>query len=211
LRSAHDFDSYYRSPDPWKIDRASRRDRTLARIVGPYVAGKAVLELGCGEGHLTATTFRGIDISPVAVSRATALSLPNASFQASDFLNVSFSGNDVIAAIECLYYLSPTEQETFFKKLASEHAGTVFVLSGPIIGSNEYRTYFTDGDIRQTFSRHGLPLIEGRNLNAYRKAGAAATIAATLCRLPLGSAILDILPDRYVYQRCSVARCANPQ
>jgi hypothetical protein len=65
LRSAHDFDSYYRSPDPWKIDRASRRDRTLARIVGPYVAGKAVLELGCGEGHLTATTFRGIDISPV--------------------------------------------------------------------------------------------------------------------------------------------------
>lgn len=214
LRSAEDFDSYYQSPDPWKIGRASRRDKALARIIGPYVPGKTVLELGCGEGHLTATIFKGassikgIDISPVAISRAIAHSLPNASFQASDFLNVSFAGYDVIAAIECLYYLSPTEQETFFRKLKSEHAGKVFVISGPIIGSNEYRTYFTDSGIKQTFGRHGLSLIEGRNLNAYRKAGVGATIAAALCRLPLGSAVLDILPDKYVYQRCYVARCA---
>ena len=186
MRSAEDFNSFYQSPDPWKIGHASRRDRALARIVGPYVAGKTVLELGCGEGHLTATIFKdasrikAIDISPVAISRAITLSLPNASFQASDFLNVSFAGYDVIAAIECLYYLSPTEQETFFKKLASEHAGKIFVLSGPIIGSNEYRTYFTDGGIRQTFSRCGLTLIEGRNLNAYRKAGVGATIVAGL-------------------------------
>ena len=217
LRSADDFDSYYQSPDPWEIGRASRRDRALARIIGPYVAGKAVLELGCGEGHLTATIFKGassimgIDISAVAISRAITLSLPNASFQVSDFLNVSFAGCDVIAAIECLYYLSPTEQEAFFRKLTSEHAGKVFILSGPIIGSNEYRTYFTDGGIRQTLARHGLSLIEGRNLNAYRKAGVGATIAAALCRLPLGSAVLDRLPERYVYQRCYVARCAAPQ
>ena len=217
MRSAEEFDSYYQSPDPWKISHASRRDRALARIIGPYVVGKTVLELGCGEGHLTATVFKGassikgIDISPVAVSRATALSLPNASFQASDFLNVSFAGYDVIAAVECLYYLSPTEQETFFRKLSREHAGKLFVLSGPIIGSNEYRMYFTDGGIRQTFARHGLSLIEGRNLNAYRKAGAGATIAAALCRLPLGSAVLDALPDSYVYQRCYVARCADHQ
>src|SRR5229473_1767500 len=77
--------------------------------------------------------------------------------------------------------------------------------------SNEYRTYFTDGGIRQTLARHGLSLIEGRNLNAYRKAGVGATIAAALCRLPLGSAVLDRLPERYVYQRCYVARCAAPQ
>jgi predicted TPR repeat methyltransferase len=216
LRSAEEFDSYYQSPDPWKIGQASRRDRVLARTIGPYVAGKAILELGCGEGHLTATVFKsancikGIDISSVAVSRAITLSLPNASFQAADFLNISFAGYDVIAAIECLYYLSPTEQETFFRKLASEHAGKVFVVSAPIIGSNEHRTYFTDGGIRQTFARHGLSLVECRNLNAYRKAGVGATIAAGLCRLPVGTAILDILPDRYVYQRCYVARCATP-
>ncbi len=122
----------------------------LSRIIGPYVAGKTVLELGCGEGHLTASIFRdaqsvkGIDISPIAISRA-------------------ITGYDVIAAIECLYYLSPSEQEAFFSKMASEHAGKLFVLSGPIIGSNEYRTYFTDGGIRETFARHGLSLIEGRN------------------------------------------------
>jgi ubiquinone/menaquinone biosynthesis C-methylase UbiE len=58
LRNAADFDSYYQSPDPWGIGRASRRDRALSRIIGPYVAGKTVLELGCGEGHLTASIFR---------------------------------------------------------------------------------------------------------------------------------------------------------
>jgi predicted TPR repeat methyltransferase len=155
--------------------------------------------------------IRGVDISPIAISRATALALPNASFEASDFLRVSFAGYDVIAAIECLYYLSPTEQETFFSKLASEHAGKVFILSGPIIGSNEYRTYFTDRGVTETFARHGLSLIESRNLNAYRKAGIGATIAAALCRLPLGSAVLDVLPESYVYQRCYVARCAPTQ
>lgn len=214
MRSANDFDSYYQSPDPWKIGRASRRDRALARIIGRHVLGKTVLELGCGEGHLTATVFKGassikgIDISPIAISRAISLSLPNASFEASDFLDVDFAGYDVVAAIECLYYLSPTEQEAFFGKLASEHAGKVLILSAPIIGSNEYRTYFTDCGIRQTFIRHGLSLVESCNLNAYRKAGVGATIAAGLCRLPLGSAVLDILPESYVYQRCYVARCA---
>jgi hypothetical protein len=59
LRSADDFDSYYQSPDPWKIGRASRRDRALSRIIAPHAAGKTVLELGCGEGHLTSTIFKG--------------------------------------------------------------------------------------------------------------------------------------------------------
>ena len=215
MRSAEDFDSYYGSPDPWGIANASRRDRALSGIVGPYITGKAVLELGCGEGHLTASIFRdarsvkGIDISPIAVSRATARSLPNASFQASDFLNVSFAGYDVVAAIECIYYLAPDEQEAFFRKLASEAAGKIFIVSGPIIGSNEYRTYFTDSGLRQTFARHGLTLVESRNLNAYRKAGRGATVAAAAIRLPFGSAIIPHLPEKWVYQRCYVARCAD--
>jgi hypothetical protein len=84
-------------------------------------------------------------------------------------------------------YLSPDEQDAFFRKLAREHAG-ISLLSAPIIGANEYRTYFTDGGIRQTFAHHGLDLVEARNLNAYRKAGLGATIAAAMCRLPFGSA-----------------------
>lgn len=212
MRSAHDFDSYYQSPDPWGIGKASRRDKALSRIIGPYLAGKAVLELGCGEGHLTASVFcdahsvKGIDISAVAISRATARSLPNASFQTADFLNVSFVGYDVIAAIECLYYLSPSQQEAFFQKLATEHVGKIFILSGPIIGSNEYRTYFTHEGISETFARHGLSLIEWGNLNAYRKAGLVGALAAVACRLPLGSNLLAVLPERLVYQRCYVAQ-----
>jgi predicted TPR repeat methyltransferase len=214
LRSAHDFDSYYHFPDPWRIGNASRREKALTRIIGPYVAGKTVLELGCGEGHLTASIFqdalsiKGVDISPVAISRAVARPLSNASFEASDFLNVSFAGFDVIAAIECLYYLSPSEQEAFFQKLTGEHAGKIFILSAPIIGSNEHRTYFTHDGIRATFASHGLSIIEWSNLNAYRKAGMVATLAAAACRLPLGSNLLASLPERFVYQRCYIARCA---
>jgi 2-polyprenyl-3-methyl-5-hydroxy-6-metoxy-1,4-benzoquinol methylase len=72
MRTASDFDSYYQTPDPWGISRASRRDRALAAVIKPHVAGKSVLELGCGEGHLTATVFsgarsiRGIDIESFA-------------------------------------------------------------------------------------------------------------------------------------------------
>src|SRR5215831_13020100 len=117
MRSASEFNAYYQSPDPWAISKARQRDRALAAIVEPYVFRKTVLELGCGEGYLTSTLFRnarsieGIDISTVAISRAQARFLPNASFKSADFLNISFKGYDVIAAIECLYYLSSIEQE----------------------------------------------------------------------------------------------------
>ena len=211
MRTANDFNFYYRSPDPWGINHASRRDRALSRVIAPYVAGKRVLELGCGEGHLTGTVFgtaaavTGIDISDVAIERARAACIKNARFEVADFLSISFAGHDVIAAIECIHYLSPSEQETFFAKLAAEHAG-IFILSAPIIASNEYRTYFTDGEIRETFARHGFEMIEARNLNAYRRARIGATVAAAMCRLPFGGAVVDILPDAYVYQRCYVAR-----
>jgi 2-polyprenyl-3-methyl-5-hydroxy-6-metoxy-1,4-benzoquinol methylase len=211
VRTATDFDAYYQSPDPWAISQAWRRDRALLGVVGPYVAGKTVLELGCGEGHLTRSIFgsassvTGIDISNVAIQRAKAAKIANARFETSDFLETSFAGYDVIAAIECVYYLSPGEQEQFFSKLASEHAG-IFLLSAPIIGANEHRKYFTDAEIRETFASHGLELVEARNLNANRKAGLGAAVAAAIGRLPFGSAVVDVLPESYVYQRCYVAR-----
>jgi hypothetical protein len=95
-------------------------------------------------------------------------------------------------------------------KIASEAAGKVFIISGPIIGSNEHRTYFTDTDLKQTFARHGLTLVESRNLNAYRKAGLGATVAAAAIRLPFGSYLIPLLPQKWVYQRVYVARCAGP-
>jgi len=76
-------------------------------------------------GHLTQTVFSkarsvvGVDISDVAIARARSLSLRNARFEIGDFFETSFEGSDVIAAIECIYYLSHQEQGAFFKKVAT--------------------------------------------------------------------------------------------
>jgi hypothetical protein len=144
---------------------------------------------------------QGVDISPIAVSRASALALANASFEASEFLNVSFVGYNVIAAIECLYYLSSDEQEAFFRKLRAEHDGT-FIVSASIIGKNEHRTYFTHNGLLTTFAQHGLHVIEWSNLNAYRRAGLGGLVAAVATRLSDGA--LPWVPESFAYQRCYV-------
>src|ERR1700684_2626514 len=105
MRTASDFDAYYADADPWRISAKHSRDEVLRRSVAQFVAGKTVLELGCGEGHLTQALFwdaasvKGIDISGIAIGRAVSKGLLNATFEKSDFLNVSFEGYGVIAAI----------------------------------------------------------------------------------------------------------------
>jgi predicted TPR repeat methyltransferase len=214
MRTASDFDAYYVDADPWRISVARSRDDILRRSVGRFVTGKKVLELGCGEGHLTQALFfdaasvKGVDISAVAIGRAISKGLPNARFENSDFLDVSYEGYGVIAAIECLYYLSASEQEAFFAKVAREHSGKILVISGPIIGQNEHRKYFTHQGVLDTFARHGLSVIEFHNVNVHRKTlvdRAVANLTATLVRVPLGNLVLDALPDRLIYQRCYIA------
>ena len=76
MRTAADFNLYYAAPDPWHISHARFRDNVLRRCLKPFIRDKSVLELGCGEGHLTQTIFSkarsvvGIDISDVAIARA---------------------------------------------------------------------------------------------------------------------------------------------
>jgi cyclopropane fatty-acyl-phospholipid synthase-like methyltransferase len=208
MRSAKDFDAYYKQPDPWGIANAHRRDRVLSRTIQPFIKSSRVLELGCGEGHLTATVFSpakfvaGFDISPIAIERASALGLTNASFNATDFLTIDFSGYDAIAAIECLYYLSSEEQETFFDKLRS-HRG-IFIMTAPIIGANEFRTYYTHSNLLSLFARYDLAVVEWHNLNAYRKMGVGGFAAAVATRLT--DRALPWVPERFVYQRCYVLR-----
>jgi len=137
MRSAADFNLFYKSPDPWHISRAKFRDKVLRHWLSELVRGQTVLELGCGEGHLTQAVFgeaksvTGIDISDVAIDRARSRKINNAKFVQSDFLQAPFEGYDVITAIECLYYLSSAEQNEFFVKIAREHAGKTFLLSAP--------------------------------------------------------------------------------
>jgi predicted TPR repeat methyltransferase len=216
VRTASDFDAFYADADPWGISGARSRDQILRQSIAPFVTGKKVLELGCGEGHLTGVLFwdaasvRGIDISGIAISRAVSKGISNASFENSDFLNISFAGYDVIAAIECLYYLSPSEQEAFFDKVAREHPGKILIISGPIIGQNEHRKYFTHEGMLDTLARHGISVIEFHNVNVHRKTPlvnrTAANLAAVLVRAPFGNLLLSALPDRLIYQRCYIAR-----
>jgi predicted TPR repeat methyltransferase len=216
MRTASDFDAYYANTDPWCIAGARCRDNALRRSVARYVTGNEVLELGCGEGHLAQALFfdaasvKGIDISGVAIGRAIAKRLPNATFENSDFLDISYEGCGAIAALECLYYLSPSEQGAFFAKVAREHAGKTLIISGSIIGQNEHRKYFTHQEVLDTLARHGISVIEFHNLNVDRKTPqvnrAAANVAAALGRAPFGRLWLGALPDRLIYQRCYVAR-----
>jgi len=145
----------------------------------------------------------GVDIREIAIERAKACNIQNARFENSDFLKISFDGYDVITAIECLYYLAPEDQEIFFGKVAREHGGKIMILSGPIIGENQHRKYFTHQSLLETFARHGMDVIEFHNLNVYRTT-LLANIPAILVRLPLGDWLLDYLPSSMVYQRCYI-------
>ena len=53
MRTAADFNLYYATPDSWHISHARFRDKVLRRCLKPFIRDKSVLELGCGEGHLT--------------------------------------------------------------------------------------------------------------------------------------------------------------
>jgi len=191
MRSAADFDAYYAIADPWTLERATRRDRAVARIVAPLVRNKSVLELGCGEGHLTATVFKdarfihGVDISQVAIARAP--KLRNAEFSVGDMIDVNLRGYDVVAAIECVYYLSLEERERFFAKLATELEG-IFILMAPINGGS----YFTDQGLRELFSRHRLRLTHHEHVYAHRVPG-TGILAAVGARLPF-------VPEHFPHQ-----------
>jgi predicted TPR repeat methyltransferase len=206
MRTKEDFNQLYTSPDPWGLSRAAFRDRALACCVGPLVANKRVLELGCGEGHLTKTIFAdarrvtGIDISDVAIERGMALGLPNAHFERGDFLETSFGGYDVIAAIECLYYLSREEQHEFFEKVKREHAGGILIVSGPIIGGK----YFTHSGLIGEFDDRGFRLLEHRNIYV-RQTGAARAFDLAI-RILGTPKLLGLLPSGLIYQRCYVLR-----
>jgi cyclopropane fatty-acyl-phospholipid synthase-like methyltransferase len=209
MRTAEDFDSYYAVADPWDAKRAKFRDRTFRRFLPDLIRGRTVLELGCGEGHLTEALFSearaitAIDISRVAIERAKARNLTNARFEIADFLAAPFSGYDIITAIECVYYLAPDEQDAFFAKVAREHAGKTLILSGPIIGDGQHRRYFTHAQLVETFARYRMMVVSYHNLRVHRS-GTLTMLTDWLARaIPQ---FLDWLPSTLIFQRCYIIR-----
>jgi SAM-dependent methyltransferase len=203
MRTAADFNLYYAAPDPWHISHARFRDKVLRRRLKPFIRDKSVLELGCGEGHLTHAIFSearsvvGIDISDVAIARAKSLNLPNARFESADFLHASFDGYDVIAALECVYYLSLQEREALLEKIAKEHSGKIVLLSGPIV---DYRRHFSHKRLMHEFTTLGFSPLKFYNLSVYWYPP-SSRIIAHLIKLPLGYTMLDWIPESMIYQR----------
>ena len=208
MRTADDFNRFYATPDPWCVSRATFRDRVLRRRLTRSIRNKSVLELGCGEGHLTQTIFHkarsvmAIDISDVAIARAKSLDLRNAGFETGDLLDISFGGYDVIAAIECIPYLSHEEQGTFLAKVAREHSGKMLLLSGPII---DYQRYFSHRRLMLEFKALAFTVVKFHNLSVYWHP-VSFRIVSYLLKLPLGFRLLDWLPERMIYQRLYVLR-----
>jgi cyclopropane fatty-acyl-phospholipid synthase-like methyltransferase len=208
MRTADDFNRYYATPDPWGIARATFRDRVLRRHLTRSTRNKSVLELGCGEGHLTEAIFRkarsvtSVDISDVAIARAKSLNLQNARFEAADLMDASFGGYDVIAAIECIYFLSHREQGLFLERVAREHSGKPLLLSGPII---DYQHHFGHRRLLLEFRALGFKVVRFHNLSVDWRPFSLRMVG-WLLRLPLGYRLLDWLPERMIYQRLYILR-----
>jgi SAM-dependent methyltransferase len=212
MRTTEDFDRFYSRPDPWQTARPWARDRALRRSLSKYLRGRFVLELGCCEGYLTETLFSdarsvtGIDISQVAIERANSRRLPNASLLRADFLDVPFGDYDVIAAIECLYYLSSEEQDAVLGKIAREHRGRMVIISAPIVGQTEHRKYFTHSEMVDKLDRWTISLTEFHNLNVRNDIRRWSIAAKVFNRLPGAQFLLDLFPTPVINQRCYVAQ-----
>ena len=208
MRTAEDFNNFYATPDPWRISRAPFRDKVLRRCLTPFIRKKSVLELGCGEGHLTEVVFNkarsvvGVDISDVAIARAKSLNLRNARFESDDLLRTSFEGYDIIAAIECIYYLSLQERGVFLEKIVQEHSGKLLLLSGPIV---DYRRYFSHKRLMYEVTTLGFTLVKSYNLSVYWHPFSSRVIG-NLLKLPLGHTLLGWLPEPMIYQRLYAIR-----
>jgi hypothetical protein len=113
----------------------------------------------------------------------------------------------VIAAIECIHYLSHPEQGAFLEKVAREHAGKMLLLSGPIV---DYTHYFSHRRLMLEFTTLGFSLIKSCNLSVYWHPP-SSRIIAHLIKLPLGHMVLDWLPEAMIYQRLYVLRAPKPR
>ena len=214
MRNEKDFNKFYKTKDPWGVStNKNSRNFILKKIFKKYIKkSDNVLELGCGEGNFSKYINKigcnsiGIDISGIAIERAKKLKLSNYKFERKELLDLKFNC-DIILAIEVIYYLNDEERTEFFKKLQNKNIK--LILSTPIIGKNQYRKYFTDNEIKKIISNFKFKLIEEKKLNFNGGIRFIGRIFFNrfMCESHLSSLVLQILPNKYIYQKVYVVEC----
>jgi 2-polyprenyl-3-methyl-5-hydroxy-6-metoxy-1,4-benzoquinol methylase len=216
-----DAEQFYQVRDPWQVQSRSpnnKRRENVIQSLSNLLQDKNVIELGCGEGHLSQMLARsckrllGLDISQTAINRAQERHIANASFIAGSMTDMAFYGSfDVAVVIEALYYLSAADQSTVLSAIKKMRA--TLIISAPIIGSNEHRIYYTKTELISLLTSHGFKVEQQRVLSLYWEVKAIDRIAIQsfkLLYLVLPAALMDPiyerLPERWAYQMLFVCR-----
>ena len=166
MRTAADFNLYYAAPDPWHISHARFRDKVLRRRLKPFIRGKSVLELGCGEGHLTQTVFRkarsvvGIDMRrSCSANRETGHSGFKAPISSSVTRGLRRDRGHRMRQLSV-----PAGAGSVPGESCQEHPGKILLLSGPIV---DYRRHFSHKRLMHEFKTLGFAPLRFYNLSVY--------------------------------------------
>ena len=163
--SLKEFNNFYNKEDPWDIEKSIpnlvRQEILNTKFKNCYFQNG--LDIGCGEGNLTASMkfvndFDAIDISKVALSRAKKR-YPKINFQELDIRDLSSIRNnkyDFISCFETLYYVSQdNERERILIDIKNKGKDNcVYAFSIVTIGENIYRRYFTYNDAINIFKKY---------------------------------------------------------
>lgn len=153
-------------------------------ILRPYLAGKIVLDLGCGSGWLfklladsQARSFIGIDLAESAIRNGEALSrrfgyADRVSFLVGNAVQIAFPHFDIAVSLGLFDWLSDSEIDILLEKIRGRqfliavaeksnsmaqmlHRLYVFLAYGHKTGRYVPR-YFSMGEIFSRLSRHGF-------------------------------------------------------
>ncbi|HKD15369.1 MAG TPA: methyltransferase domain-containing protein [Candidatus Angelobacter sp.] len=189
---ARDFDAIYSNKNGWfhstinKLFRRSmaRRYRKTLEGCSP-IAGRSVLDIGCGPGHYSVALARrgasevlGIDFADgmlqIAHERAVSEGLTTCRFEKRDFLNFDFGRKfDYSIVMGFMDYASqPAEVVKKTLSLTAVRAFFSFPVAGGFLAWQRNLRYksrcelytYTEGQVRQLFANHHQAQISLENL-----------------------------------------------
>lgn len=145
------FNWRYRNPDPYKVSASGYELEKMERVMATLGFEKrfgSILEIGCGEGNMTArlASISGrtlaTDISDMAVrrTRETTSSFPNVETQRLDLLSDEPPGQfDLVVASEVLYYFEKGQLPAVLERITScvKNGGSVALIHARALADDD--------------------------------------------------------------------------